>query len=235
MKEVLQKIISQSGYCSRRQAEEMIKKGRVKINKVIARLGERADLNIDEITIDDKKIKLTPEKIYIKMNKPRGYTCSNRTFPGEKNIFQLINYPGRLFSIGRLDKNSCGLLLLTNDGDLSQRLTHPKYSHEKKYLVTIDRKIDLKEIKKIERHLQAGIDIGEGDGTVKAKSAKYLQNNIFSLTLTSGKKRQIRRMFKNLNLLVINLQRIEFAGIKLDNLKEGKTSSLSKKELDLIK
>ncbi|MDI3496570.1 MAG: rRNA synthase [Patescibacteria group bacterium] len=235
MKEVLQKIIAQSGYCSRRQAEQLIKKGRVKLNKTTAQLGERADLNLDKITIDDKKIKITPKKIYLKFNKPRGYTCSNRTFPGEKNIFQLINYPVRLFSVGRLDKDSCGLLLLTNDGAISQKLTHPKYSHEKKYLVTINKKLSLAENKKIEEQLRTGVDIGEGDGKVKVKAIKYLQNNVFSLTLTEGKKRQIRRMFKKLNLLVINLQRIEFAGIKLADLKEGEIRLLNKEELKLIK
>src|SRR5680860_69388 len=113
---VLQKIIAESGLASRREAEKMIKMGSIKINGKLAVLGDKADPEQDKITFRGKPLPQKAEKIYIKLNKPVGYTCTNRSFPGEQNIFQLISLKERLFSIGRLDKDSRGILLLTNDG-----------------------------------------------------------------------------------------------------------------------
>ena len=234
MLEVLQKIIASSGHSSRRQASKLIEGGKVKINNKIAKLGDRADAMLDKITINGKVLTKAPAKVYLKLNKPIGYTCSNRLFPGEKNIFELIKNKERLFSIGRLDKNSRGLIILTNDGDLSQKLTHPKFGHEKKYLVKIKEDLNTSQIYKVIQQLQTGVDIGEGDGQAKARKVLYLKDNIFQIILTEGKKRQIRRMFKTLNLTVIDLQRIEFANIKLSDLKEGKVNPLSRDEIDII-
>jgi len=170
MKAVLQKIIAMSGYSSRRQAEELIRNGLVSLNGQLAFLGDSADPQKDIIEINGKTIASLPQPIYIKFNKPLGYVCTNRYFKNEKNIFDLVDINERLFVVGRLDKDSRGLLLLTNDGDLTQKLCHPKFEHEKVYEVKVAGEIANPNA--IINKLKTGIDIGEGDGLVKAKEAK---------------------------------------------------------------
>ncbi|MDD5291245.1 MAG: pseudouridine synthase [Patescibacteria group bacterium] len=226
---VLQKYIAQSGFCSRRKAEELIKQGRVFINDKLAEPGVKAEEE-DEVKIDGKKINLPKEKIYIKMNKPIGYTCTSRRFSAEKNIFSLIGRKERLFVAGRLDKDSRGLILLTNDGDLTQRITHPKFGHEKRYVVKI-KKTKIKD-KDIENLFRRGVDIGEGDGIVRAKDIKYIGDNKFEIILAEGKKRQIRRMFKAMGLEVEDLIRVSIGRLKLGDLPEKQWRPLKKKEID---
>jgi len=230
---ILQKVISSTGVASRRQAEELIRRGQVKINGRVAELGERADATKDKITIKNRLIPSAPGKIYVKLNKPLDYTCTNRVFKGEKNIFSLINIPQKLFAVGRLDKDSRGLVLLTNDGDLTQRLAHPRFKHEKIYEVKVRGEIKKPDL--IIKKLVGGIDIGEDDGIARAKQVNYLQDNLFVITLTEGKKRQIRRMFQFLGLTVIDLRRVGLAGLGLGDLKEGRFSYLSKEELNKLK
>jgi len=233
MKMILQKIIALSGYCSRRKAEELIKTGAVKINGRVALIGEQADLEKDKITIKGKLIADSEQKVYLKLNKPLNYTCTNRKFPDEKNIFELINLPLRLFTVGRLDKNSRGLVLLTNDGDLAQKLSHPKYEHEKVYEVKIKGLVKNGDL--IAKKLVGGIKINEEDGVLHAKKAQYLQNNFFVITLSEGKKRQIRKMFEALGLEVIDLRRVALANLKLGDLKEGRWDYLSQEEINNLK
>jgi len=233
MKIVLQKLIADSGYTSRRQAEILIREAQVKINGQLAFVGDRADPAVDVVSIRGKKLNPIVEKIYIKLNKPVGYTCTNRRFKGEDNIFDLVDLKDRLFAVGRLDKDSHGLILLTNDGALTQELTHPKFQHDKVYEVEI--REETVNGAAISRSLMAGVDIGEGDGLVKAKSSKYLQNGSFIITLSEGKKRQIRRMMAALGLTVSDLKRIDFAGIKLGGLKEGAWTHLTPDEINSLK
>lgn len=218
MKIVLQKYIADSGFCSRRKAEEYIRSGKVLVNKKKAELGMRVD-DGDEILLDGQKIGKKKDYIYIVLNKPVAYTCTNRKFRGEKNVFDLVNIDERLFVVGRLDKDSEGLVLLTNDGDLAQRITHPSFEHQKKYIVKVKSSKDRVE-SVLEKFLK-GIDIGDGDGILRAKKIKYLGNDRFEVFLTEGKKRQIRRMFKALGLEVESLLRTEIGDIKLENLKKG--------------
>ncbi len=236
MKEVLQKIIAASGIASRRGAEAMIRDGLVKLNGYQAKLGERADDN-DEITVNGKKLERSVEKIYIKLNKPMGYTCTNRYFKGEKNIYSLVNLPQKLFAIGRLDKDSRGLVILTNDGELTAKLTHAKFGSEKKYLVKCaadDRLLKKVTIDQTVRTLKKGVDLGEGEGLGWAKSAEYL-NGTFTLVLTTGRKRQVRRMFQGLHYHVVDLFRTEIAGVMLGDLPEGKREDLTDYELNKLK
>ncbi len=242
MKEVLQKIIAESGLASRREAEKMIRNQEVKLNGEIAILGDRAEAEKDIILINGKPLPGKAEKIYLKLNKPAGYTCTNRVFPGEQNIFQLLPKGERLFSIGRLDKDSRGLVILTNDGDLAQRLAHPRYEHEKVYEVLIDYRsreenqfLEIGAGHRLISNLIKGVDIEEGDGIVHAKRALYLQNNRFVITLSEGKKRQVRRMFAAAGYRVKDLKRISFAGLKLGGLKEGSWEKLSATELKMLK
>jgi len=239
MKMVLQKIIALSGRASRREAEKMIKDGRVKINGRPASLRDRAEEGVDIITISGKPLPKKQEFIYLKLNKPVGYICTNRVFANEKNIFSLIPLKNKLFSIGRLDKNSQGLIILSNDGELAQNLSHPRFKHEKIYEVKVatseGKELEPKKIQEIEKFLLEGADIGEGDGLAKVKKVRYLQNNCFTITLNEGKKRQIRRLLALKNLTVVDLKRTNFAGIDLGSLPLGAWQYLNTEELSKLK
>lgn len=230
-KMVLQKFIAESGCCSRRRAEELIIRGRVQVNCEVAHLGMRADES-DNVCIDGEKIELQKNKIYIILNKPKGYTCTSRKFEGEDNVFDLVRVKERLFVVGRLDKDSRGLIFLTNDGEMAQELTHPRFEHEKKYKVRV-RNLAGVDVKNIENYFKKGIDIGEGDGVVRAKKVQYLGDNNFLIVLTEGKKRQIRRMFRSLDIYIEDLQRIALGNLELGNLAEGKWRYLDREEVRL--
>jgi len=230
---ILQKAIATNGYCSRRKADELIRAGYVRVNGEMATIGDQADPAKDNITIKGRSLAGPEKKVYIKLNKPLEYTCTNKKFKNEKNIFDLVNIPERLFAVGRLDKDSRGLVLLTNDGDLAQRLAHPRFQHEKMYEVKV--REEVKNPQAVMNKLMKGIDIGEGDGLARIKSVKYLQDRIFIITLTEGKKRQIRRMFALLGLRVIDLQRIGLAGLGIGILKEGTWTYLSQEEIEKLK
>jgi len=230
---ILQKFIADSGACSRRKAEELIRLGAVKVNGAQGELGMRVSEE-DEVLVLGKKIALAKIKTYIKLNKPEGYACTSTKVAGEKNVFDLVRSKERLVIVGRLDKNSRGLVLLTNDGELTQKITHPSFEHEKVYKVRIkeEGKGGKEQIDQIIKSFLKGIDIGEGDGIVKAKSIRFLGNGRFEIILTSGKKRQIRRMFKALGYEVIDLLRTQIASLKLGSLKEGKWQKLSEQEIN---
>ena len=238
---VLQKFIANAGYCSRRKAEECIRSGQVKVNNKIAELGMKVSSD-DKIEIGNKLIELPKEKIYIILNKPVGVTCTNRKFKNEKNVFELLPDEFKnLHVVGRLDKNSRGLVLLTNDGDLTMRMTHPRFGHEKKYMVQLSimnyqlhPSSEHKRIDQIIDNFLKGIDIGDGDGIVKAKNIKYLEKDKFEIILTEGKKRQIRRMFKKIGLKVSDLQRVAIEEIELGGLNEGKWKKLKSGDLGLL-
>lgn len=227
----VQKFIARSGFCSRRKAEELIKQSRVFVGENIVKIGDRI-VEDSEVFVDGEKIFLEKKKIYIILNKPIGYTCTNRKFLGEKNIFDLLDVKERLFIVGRLDKNSRGLVLLTNDGDLAQRLTHPKFEYPKIYEALIENiKVDIKEILK---KFKEGVTIigNEKVGViVKVKDIKYLGDNRFEIILTEGKKRQIRKMFKRFGCEVKDLVRIEIGKLRLGNLKQGEWRYLTNDEI----
>lgn len=232
---VLQKYIADSGYCSRRRAEELIRKGWVTVNGQPAELGQRAGLD-DRVEVNGEEIKSANKKIYIKLNKPRGYVCTSRKFENEKNVFDLVKTDERLFVVGRLDKDTSGLVLITNDGELTQELTHPRFEHEKEYKVRV-RQDELSQVEadRIVRALSAGVNIGEGDGMARVHRIKYLGNKSFLITLKEGKNRQIRRMFKAAGADIEFLQRERIKNLILGNLKEGKWEYLNEKEIEDLK
>jgi pseudouridine synthase len=215
-KGVLQKFIAESGYCSRRKAQELIQEGKVYLNGKKAILGDRADEK-DLVEVEGRQIK-PEEKVYIKLNKPVGYTCTNRKFSGERNVFDLAKTGERLFVAGRLDKNSRGLVVLTNDGDWAQKMTHPSFEHEKEYEVRINKEIPSKKLR--DEFVEKGVDFKE-EGKLFAKSVDKIGDKKFRIILFEGKNRQIRKMFQSLRAEVLDLKRIRMGNIKLGDLQEG--------------
>lgn len=228
-KVVLQKYIADTGLCSRRQAEGLIRAGKVTVNGRPAELGMKAD-STDEVAVNGKPLQARPAPLYIIVNKPVGYVCTNRRFKEEKSIFDLVPVSQRLFVAGRLDKESRGLVLLTNDGEAALRLTHPRFAHEKEYHVRM-KSMDDQRAQDVMRSLRNGVDIGEGDGVVKPAKIKYLGDERFVVVLKQGKKRQLRRMFAQVHCHIIDLVRTRIGTLALGDLPSGKWRQLSGEEV----
>ena len=237
MKERLQKIISSAGLASRRTAEEYIIQGRVSVNGETAQLGAKAEPNIDKITLDGKPIIPKPEKIYIALNKPRGYTTTLKDERGRKTVADLTADIGaRLCPVGRLDLNSEGLLLMTNDGEAAYRLTHPKYEVEKTYHVVVSYIGDTGNIEEAIALMSKEMII---DGC-RIKPAKVHILSIdggkckLSVTISQGRNRQIRKMCSAAKLCVHRLLRISQGCIELGELRPGRWRYLTESELEFL-
>jgi len=232
----LQKYLAHAGLCSRRKAEEHILNGKIKVNNlVVTELGTKIDPDHDKIFFNDKKILLNKEfpKIYIALNKPVGFvtSCSQQK---TKIILDLIDIHERIYPVGRLDKDSKGLVLLTNDGNLHNKLSHPSYNHEKEYVVTTMHPISQTALKNMEEGMI--IDKKKAKVQIKTRKAKIKQfsNNKFNIILKQGKNRQIRKMVGKTGNRVEVLKRIRMANINLGNLKEGKWRYLTQKEIEQL-
>jgi 23S rRNA pseudouridine2605 synthase len=241
----LQKYLAHAGICSRRKAEEHISNGRVKVNdSVVKTPGTKVDLENDRVLFDDKKVglKIEAPRVYIVLNKPEGYvtSCSQEK---TKIILDLIDIDTRIYPVGRLDKDSKGLVLLTNDGDLHNRLSHPSFNHEKEYIVTTVRPISDSDLKTME----SGVVIDKNScwdkdrikdtdkDRVKIKTRKAgikrLSKNKFTIVLKQGLNRQIRKMVEQTGNKVDILQRTRMSNINLGNLTEGSWRYLNDKEV----
>lgn len=235
MKIRIHKIIADAGIASRREAEKMIEEGRVTVNGVTAKLGDKADPENDHIKIDGKLLKAKPnELVYIMLNKPKRVMCTTNDPEGRQTVLDLIKgIKNRVWPVGRLDYHSEGLVLLTNDGELSLRLTHPKYKVEKVYEVKVK---DLPDEKKIEK-LKKGIWLEDGKTAPCEISfiKKTNENSWFRVTLKEGKRRQIRRMFHAIGHDVMKLKRISIGPIKLGKLPIGNYRFLTEKEIIILK
>lgn len=219
----LNKFISSTGTCSRREADKWIESGRVKINGKTAQKGNRVFEN-DQVSLDGNPINSRPKPIYIVLNKPAGIT-STTDLKDRDNIISFVNHPQRIFPIGRLDKASTGLILLTNDGDIVNQILRTENNHEKEYLVTVNRPITDRFIEKMGK----GIPI-LGTYTKKC-SVQKINKSIFKIILTQGLNRQIRRMCEFLDYKVIALKRLRVMNIELGTLKQGDWRELSSAEL----
>ncbi len=220
----LQKFLSAAGVCSRRKGEEFIKAGRISVNgEVIVELGTKIDPDQDRVEVDGKAIKPSNTLVYIALNKPKDYvtSCSH---PGEKVVVDLVDISERIYPVGRLDKDSTGLLLLTNDGRIHHRLSHPSFDHEKEYDVTVARPIPDGALKK----MSDGLPL-MGTKTRPARITRISPRR-FRMVLQEGKNRQIRRMVRKVGNEVTRLQRKRFANVKLGNLPPGKWRYLSSSE-----
>ncbi|GAC1412039.1 MAG: pseudouridine synthase [Candidatus Doudnabacteria bacterium] len=218
MIERLQKFLSNAGVASRRGSEVLIEKGLVRINGNIAKLGDKVDPIKDQVTYSGKLVRPTTEMFYIAVNKPKGY-ISSRYDPAERrSVYKLLpkELQSKVWSVGRLDFFTEGLLLFTNDGELTQQLAHPKFEHDKEYEVIVSKEIDEKDLDK----LRKGIIIGEDDLTQPAK-IKVRDDKIY-MTIHEGKKRQIRRMFDKIGYKIKNLKRIRINKLEMGDLPPGK-------------
>lgn len=233
MKERLQKCIAASGLCSRRAAEQLISAGRVTVNGLPAQLGNKVDAAVDIIEVDGNRLSAPEQFVYVMLNKPRGYVTTLSDEKGRRTVADLVSDIGlRLFPVGRLDMDSEGLLLMTNDGVLMQQLIHPKYQIYKTYEVTVSG-----EIENAVRRLSALTDL-EGEpicpATVRLLSPRG-ETALLSVTIHEGKNRQIRRMCAACGLSVRRLRRVCEDTLRLGTLKSGTWRYLTQEELKQLK
>ena len=226
MQERLQKILSARGICSRRKAEEYINQGLVKVNGEVASIGQKADPEEDNIEVDGQAVEDRKEMFYYLMNKPVGVVTTNATRADQKTVKELLpkELQGKIYPVGRLDKDTSGLLLFTNDGVLAYRLTHPKFNHEKEYEVDAAHPMKDGQLRKLEQ----GMTIS-GEKTKPAK-IKRIGESIFRITLTEGKNRQIRRMCQKVGSPVDKLKRIRIMTLTDSQLKPGDVRELTESE-----
>ena len=225
----LNKYISSTGLCSRRKADELIKKGKVKVNNKIAELGVRVGPE-DQVQVNGKLLKQEKRDVYIALNKPRGITCTTeRHIKG--NIIDYVNHPERIFPIGRLDKDSEGLILLTNNGDIVNEILRNSNNHEKDYIVTVNKAITSSFIENMEKGVKIYNPVRNEYTITNPSKLEKLGDKSFKLTLSQGLNRQIRRMATNLGYQVVKLKRVRIINIELKDLPLGKWRDLTEEEL----
>ncbi len=232
--ERLQKILSRAGVASRRAAEVLIAEGHVTVNgKVVKELGTKVDASSADIRVDGRKIKRDVEKIYVMLNKPRRVLSAASDDRGRQTVVDLIDdVSEKIFPIGRLDYNTEGLLLLTNDGELANALMHPSFEVNKKYVAVIKGRVDEERLDR----LRIGIKLDDGMTAPALVNVIALDDDssTVEITIHEGRNRQVRRMFSAIGYNIKRLRRVSFAGLTLDNLKVGEHRRLNRRELDKL-
>ena len=229
----LNKFIANSGVCSRREADTLIQAGVVTVNgEVVTELGTKVNIFTDDIRFNGERLK-GEEKVYIVMNKPKGYVTTASDPHAEKTVIDLVkNCPTRVYPVGRLDKNTTGVLMLTNDGEIAERLTHPAYDKKKIYQVALDRPLSQEDYERI----LSGIELN--DGEIKADELEYIDEKDkrkLGIEIHSGKNRVVRRIFESLGYNVKALDRVYFAGLTKKGLKKGEWRYLTEGEANILK
>ena len=229
----LNKFLASNGISSRRKTDELIEQGRITVNgNTIKELGFKINPDTDKVAFDGETIKTDTEKIYIILNKPKGIITTVSDDKHSETVIDLINIKKKIFPVGRLDYNTSGLLLLTNDGDLANKLMHPKSKVYKTYAVSISKPLEEKHKFK----LTGGIKL-EGKKTAPCVIKFPRKGDYQNLTISiyEGRNRQVREMFEHYGYFVRELQRVEYAGMKLGNLKEGQWRNLTQSEISKLK
>ena len=229
----LNKFIANSGVCSRREADIFILAGVVTVNgEVVTELGTKVNINTDDIRFNGERLK-GEDKIYIVMNKPKGYVTTASDPHADKTVMDLLKgCPSRVFPVGRLDKNTTGVLMFTNDGEIAEKLTHPSYDKKKIYQVSLDSKLKQEDYEKI----LSGVELS--DGVIAADELEYIEEDDhrkLGIEIHSGKNRIVRRIFESLGYEVKALDRVYFAGLTKRGLKRGEWRYLSEGETNLLK
>lgn len=226
----LQKFLSECGVASRRKSEELISQGRVRVNGRVARVGDKINSKKDVVTVNGKKIVGSKDKYYIMLHKPRGFITTLSDEMGRKCVAELVKeIPERVYPVGRLDRDSEGLLLMTNDGDFANAMMHPKHHVPKTYRVTVRENVS----EDMVQSLSSGIVI-EGRKTAPADVRIILKEEnrtVLEIVLYEGRNREIRKMCESLNLTVIRLKRTQYGSIKLGMLAQGKYRNLTPEEV----
>ena len=236
MEERIQKLMAQAGLGSRRECETLIEKGRVSVNGRTATLGQKADPATDTIVVNGRTIKpLQTEALYVALHKPKGVISSldDELEEGRTTVRDLVPLPGHLYPVGRLDKQSTGLILMTNDGDLAHKLTHPRYGHEKTYKVIVEGRISNEALEKWREGMYL-----DGRKTIPAQITVIQQDVSFTrleIVMREGRKRQIRRVANMLGFPVTQLVREKIGPLTLGNLKPGDWRHLTDKEVAALK
>jgi len=236
MLERLQKILAQSGYGSRRACEDFITAGRVRVNGQLAELGQKADPSIDKITVDGKPIAAAEQVIYIALHKPRNVLSTVESERGDdrKNVRDIVDAPGHIYPVGRLDFESEGLVLMTNDGELTNRLTHPKFGHTKEYKVLVAKRPDRDQLEAWKRGvvLEDGFKTAPADVHFENAQGKGAWVRV---VMGEGRKRQIREICKQLGLPVVRIVRVRIGPLQLGNLKARQWRYLTTQEVKELK
>jgi len=228
----LQKVLASAGFGSRRQCEELIEQGRVEVDGTVAKLGSKVDPLRTEIKVDGERLK-SAKPVYLALFKPKGYLCTDSDQQGRARAIELVpDSFGRLFLIGRLDKDSEGLILLTNDGALSERLTHPKYGVPKVYRVQVAGELTEAGV----RQLREGVHLAEGFAKVEnvVIKGRHKQSTILEMTLTEGMNREVRRLLARIGHKVLALVRIAVGPVKLGKLTPGEWRKLTQTEVERL-
>lgn len=230
----LNKFVAQCGVCSRRKAAELVKNGEIKVNGKVELNPGYVTVPKDKVYYQGKRLKLELKKIYILMNKPKNVVTTVSDEKGRKTVMDIVEkkVKQRVYPVGRLDRNTTGLLLITNDGDLTKKLSHPSYNVKKKYIVELERRVNEKDLYKIRK----GLDLEDGKAIVdKVDYIPEQAKNKISIELHSGRNRIIRRIFEALKYEVVRLDRIYYAGLTKKDLPRGWFRELKKKEIIMLK
>jgi 23S rRNA pseudouridine2605 synthase len=236
MEERLQKILAQAGHGSRRSCEQLIQAGRIRVNGQVAKLGQKADASKDKITLDGKPVAVNVEHVYVALHKPRNVLSTVAPEPGDTRttVSDLVDLPDRLYPVGRLDFDSEGLILMTNDGGLANRLTHPRYGHDKEYKVLLARRPDDKQLQAWSR----GVVLEDGYKTAPAQvrfQSTAGKGAWIRVVMHEGRKRQIREIGFLLGLPVVRILRVRIDTLHLGNLKRGQWRYLTTSEISELK
>ena len=228
----LQKVLAAAGVASRRASEQLIAEGRVTVNGELASVGQKVDPVADAVLVDGERVNIDPDRVYLLLNKPQGVVTTADDPEGRPTVLDLVNLPQRLFPVGRLDQDTEGLLLLTNDGDLAHALTHPSYEVERVYVALVPGPVRRRTL----AALREGVELE--DGLARPKRARVLEEErskaLVEIVMTEGRKREVRRMLGALGLQVERLARVQFGGVELGDLRQGKWRFLTQAEIGTL-
>jgi 23S rRNA pseudouridine2605 synthase len=230
--ERLQKVLAAAGIASRRACEEFIAEGRVTVNGEVAELGRKVDRTRDVVEFDGERVNVDPDRVYVMLNKPQGVLTTADDPEGRPTVFDLINLPQRLFPVGRLDRDTEGLLLLTNDGELGNDLLHPSREVERVYVALVPAPVKNRSLSA----LRDGVELE--DGLARARRVELVEEHrgkaLLEIVMTEGRKREVRRMLAEVGLPVERLARVRFADVDLGELRQGKWRFLTPAEVGTL-
>lgn len=229
MPERLQKVLAAAGVASRRASEDLIVAGRVTVNGVRARIGDKVDPVIDIVEVDGERVKVDPALVYVMLNKPQGVVTTTSDPEGRQTVSDLVNLDERLYPVGRLDQDTEGLVLMTNDGTLVHHLLHPSFEVERVYLALVPGPVRREPL----RRLTDGVELE--DGLARARRVREVESSrgraLLEIVMTEGRKREVRRMLAEVGLPVERLARVAFGGVELGDLRQGRWRFLNNSEI----